>query len=164
MGGSDDPSNIVELTVEEHAEAHFMLWKQYGDKRDFLAWAGLEGIIPKQELIHRLSIEGATKAGNTHAARLISDSDYRVGHIAKWKETFVAAGVKATKEKYPEGTWKGKKHKDETKARIGKVNSVKQSGSGNSQYGTMWITNGLDNKKVKKDSIVPIGYRKGRVI
>jgi hypothetical protein len=30
MGGTDDPSNLIELTVEEHAEAHRKLWEQYG--------------------------------------------------------------------------------------------------------------------------------------
>ena len=32
MGGSDDPSNIVLLTVEEHAEAHRLLFEKYGKK------------------------------------------------------------------------------------------------------------------------------------
>ena len=30
MGGTNDPSNLIELTVEEHAEAHKLLWEQYG--------------------------------------------------------------------------------------------------------------------------------------
>lgn len=29
-GGSDDPSNIVVLTVEEHAEAHRKLYEKHG--------------------------------------------------------------------------------------------------------------------------------------
>ena len=29
MGGTNDPSNLVELTVEEHAEAHRVLWEKY---------------------------------------------------------------------------------------------------------------------------------------
>lgn len=30
MGGTDHPSNLVTLTVEEHAEAHRILWEKYG--------------------------------------------------------------------------------------------------------------------------------------
>ena len=32
----------------------------------------------------------------------------------------------------------------------------------NSQYNTMWITNGIKNKKIKKDILIPNGYYKGR--
>lgn len=30
MGGSDDPANLTELSVEEHAEAHRLLYEQHG--------------------------------------------------------------------------------------------------------------------------------------
>lgn len=51
MGGTDDPSNLRELTVEEHAEAHRQLWLQYGRWQDRLAWQGLAGIIGKEEIV-----------------------------------------------------------------------------------------------------------------
>jgi hypothetical protein len=39
----------------------------------------------------------------------------------------------------------------------------KNGGSKNSQFGTMWITNGIENKKIKKDlDIIPEGWYKGR--
>ena len=41
MGGTDDPSNLVELTVEEHAEAHRKLFEEHGRWQDELAWKGL---------------------------------------------------------------------------------------------------------------------------
>ena len=34
----------------------------------------------------------------------------------------------------------------------------------NSQFGTMWITNNLENKKIKKTDILPIGWKIGRTI
>lgn len=37
-------------------------------------------------------------------------------------------------------------------------------GERNSQFGTIWITNGKSNLKIKKDSTIPNGYTKGRVI
>lgn len=43
MGGTDDPSNLVELTVEEHAEAHRKLYEEHGRKEDLCAWKGLSG-------------------------------------------------------------------------------------------------------------------------
>lgn len=35
-------------------------------------------------------------------------------------------------------------------------------GKNNSQYGKMWITNNIADKKISKDEIVPEGWRKGR--
>ena len=34
MGGSDDPENIIELSVDEHAEAHRLLYEEYGRPQD----------------------------------------------------------------------------------------------------------------------------------
>lgn len=43
MGGSDDPSNLIELSVEEHAQAHIKLYEQYGKKEDLCAYYMLSG-------------------------------------------------------------------------------------------------------------------------
>ena len=60
---------------------------------------------------------------------------------------------------------KGKiKHSDEWKCRQSNVMKEKQAGSLNSQYGTMWITNGKENKKIKKEvDTIPEGWYKGRI-
>ena len=58
MGGSDDSSNLIELSIEEHAEAHRMLWEQHGKWQDFIAWQGLSKNINSSE-IH----SEATKSG-----------------------------------------------------------------------------------------------------
>lgn len=39
-----------------------------------------------------------------------------------------------------------------------------QQGVNNSQYGTMWITDGMANRKIKKDDVIPEGWRKGRKV
>lgn len=43
MGGTDDPNNLIELTIEEHAQAHFNLWKKFGCIEDKIAWECLSG-------------------------------------------------------------------------------------------------------------------------
>lgn len=58
MGGSDDPDNLVELTVAEHAEAHLLLWQKHGHEHDRLAWLGLSGLIGKDELVRLARIAG----------------------------------------------------------------------------------------------------------
>lgn len=49
MGGSNDSSNLVELSVEEHAEAHRVLFEQHGRWQDELAWKTLSGQIEIDE-------------------------------------------------------------------------------------------------------------------
>ena len=60
-GGSNDPSNLIELTVEEHAEAHRLLYEQYGRWQDKIAWETLSGHIGKEEAIK--SVQGAANRG-----------------------------------------------------------------------------------------------------
>ena len=43
MGGTDDPSNIIELNVLDHAQAHLKLYEQYGKKEDLCAYYMLSG-------------------------------------------------------------------------------------------------------------------------
>lgn len=64
MGGSDDPSNIVELTVEEHAEAHRKLYEEFGHLQDKLAWQGLLGLISTAEIVYTSQSEGMKGSKN----------------------------------------------------------------------------------------------------
>ena len=41
IGGSNNPSNIVKLTIKEHAEAHKKLYEKYGKWEDKVAWLSL---------------------------------------------------------------------------------------------------------------------------
>lgn len=78
--------------------------------------------------------------------RLLFDSEYyqKIGRMAKNRNHFA-----------------GKHHSDETKRRIGEANK-KLIGDRNGSFGTMWITNGIDNRKIKKDFPIPEGWYKGR--
>ena len=51
MGGTDDPSNLIELSIEEHALAHLKLYEQYGHWQDKVAYEGLSGRIGQEELL-----------------------------------------------------------------------------------------------------------------
>ena len=51
IGGTDDPSNLIMLTVSEHAEAHKKLYEESGRWEDKIAWQGLSGMIGHDEII-----------------------------------------------------------------------------------------------------------------
>lgn len=63
--------------------------------------------------------------------------------------------------------FKGKKHSDEYKKLIGKINSINQTGSKNSQYGTCWIykEETLESRKINRNDIdlyIQNGWKNGR--
>jgi hypothetical protein len=61
--------------------------------------------------------------------------------------------------------WTGKRHKNESKNKISKANSIHQQGKGNSQYGTCWIHDSEKSFRIKKEdleSYLQRGYIKGR--
>jgi shikimate kinase len=55
----------------------------------------------------------------------------------------------------------GKHHSEEAKNNIGIANSISQKGVKNSQFGSKWITNGKQNKKIH-DKVLPGGWIFGR--
>ena len=65
--------------------------------------------------------------------------------------------------------FEGLKHSEETKKKIGETNRIKQKGSNNSQFGTIWVYNLEEklNKKIKKEEFPEyenLGWLKGRKI
>ena len=50
-GGSDDSSNLVVLSVTQHAMWHFAEWQRKGKEEDRLAWRGLTGHYNKKEIM-----------------------------------------------------------------------------------------------------------------
>lgn len=50
-GGTDDPSNLIKLTIEEHAEAHRKLWEEHGRWQDYAAYMSLSNQVNKDELL-----------------------------------------------------------------------------------------------------------------
>jgi hypothetical protein len=75
MGGTDDPSNLKKVTIEEHAEEHRMLWERYGNEYDRIAWLGLSSMIDKQEIISMLLSEN----GRRQAAKLTKEQRSKGG-------------------------------------------------------------------------------------
>lgn len=97
MGGTNDPSNLVELTVEQHAEAHRLLYEQYGNWQDYVAWQGLAKLDANFDAAKQAIIEGGRKGAAKSNLRW-KDPTQRALASKKMKE------VCANREK----TWNGK--------------------------------------------------------
>jgi hypothetical protein len=101
-------------------------------------------------------------AGKKHSEKLLYDEEYRNLYGKKISDANINGhknGLRKNVNEYY--SWMGKKHSKNTIEKM--KNSKKGQGLGftNSQYGTKWITNGIENKKIKKDDVVPIGWKYG---
>jgi hypothetical protein len=81
MGGTDEPSNLIKLTVEEHAEAHRKLYEQYGYIEDEIAYKGLLKIMNKKEIIYKLLSERQMGKNNSFYGKTHNDKLKK-----KWSE------------------------------------------------------------------------------
>jgi hypothetical protein len=118
-----------------------------------LAPGGVGGIFNEDH--HEKMKKGASK----RLKLMWKSKDYRDKFVVLGSQTFKRLH-KECKIKYD--TFTNKTHSEETKTKIGNANALKQSGSSNSQHGTMWITNGVEDQKIKKDSKIPENWYKGR--
>ena len=90
----------------------------------------------------------------------------RINRLLKnsaWKENRSKKSIAARILKYGHlNHFAGKSHTEETKNLISASAKVTSSGKRNSQYGTVWITNGFESKKMKKGEPIPKGWVRGR--
>lgn len=97
---------------------------------------------------------------NVYLYKLNNDEDFykkRCEHLKHIRDIAL--------QKYPDGAFKGRQHSHQTK----EIMSVKASErlkdpTKNSQYGTMWITDGVSSKKINSKDKIPNGWKKGRVL
>lgn len=82
MGGTDDPSNIVELTIPQHAAAHKRLYKQYGKEEDLIAYRMLSGQITAYEA--NILATKSANAGNNYRKGKTQEGD--MARFAYWKD------------------------------------------------------------------------------
>jgi hypothetical protein len=73
-------------------------------------------------------------------------------------------GIKKAYENGFQGSFKNRTHSQETKLKMKESAKGKHIGEKNSQHGTMWITDGLTNRKINKNEIIPVKWIKGRII
>ena len=117
------------------------------------------------------------KKGGTGGGKLWNEEHAKKFHAAGGKKVFQILGQKHVeklkfnpdyKEKWIKSLidcdnpgFSGKKHSKETRK---KMSNADRTGKKNSQFGTCWITNEKENKKIHKGAILPKGFRLGRKI
>ena len=152
MGGTDDPSNLIELSVEEHAEAHKVLFEEYGLKEDEIAWKGLAGIIGREEVVKSAQILGSKKGGNSPKNPFKDPEFQQKMEWTRTPERMKVLGEKAHSQAA------SIKRKDTFK-------KIEHSqGKNNSQFGRIWISNTVTKeiRRIDIDDVIPEGWVRGK--
>ena len=128
-GGTDDASNLILLTVEEHADAHRILFEKYGRWQDEVAWKGLSGRITREE-VQREAVRKANtgKKMSEETKEKISKSKNGVRQSASHVENNRKArtGRKLTPEHINNisNALKGRIHTPEHNAKVGRKGRI----------------------------------------
>ena len=150
MGGTDDPENLIELTIEEHAEAHRKLFEEHGCWQDYIAWQGLSKLIPKEELVRKMQSEAAKeriqKLGNPFSG-VRTEHNFAINESFRKEVSKLANSPEAIAKK--KETFKKIKH---------------QQGEKNNQYGKRWIHSLVEKRstRINKNDPLPEGWLEGR--
>jgi len=182
-GGPDDSSNLVLLTIEEHAAAHRLLFEEHGRWQDRVAWLSLSGMMGHEERIRE--IMSNANRGNPSNWRPSDEhrrkmSEVLKGMIRPQGEENCRYGTHLgadTKRKISDSL-KGRKWSAETRAkqeiirsqpdyynylsnaeRGQKISNAKKGKPGAAK-GKHWYNNG--DSETYADTC-PIGYRDGRL-
>ena len=180
-GGSDHPSNLIEVTIHDHALFHYERWVLCGDENDRIAWLALSGMISKEDAIKHALKLGREKANVAIKSKYGVDNIMEVPGVmdkaiekrkklyANHPELILDFRSASTREAAKKALQK--KHNVDNPSKLPHVRAVisqkakiHQSGKGNSQWGTMWVTNGSLNMKIKQSDIIPQGFKPGRKI
>lgn len=139
-GGTDNPENLVRLTVAEHAEAHRLLFEEHGRWQDEIAWKTLSGQISGNEariLAVKRALTG--KKQSPEHLRKRSNKGKKFGPLS---------------EEHKEALRKHGKSR-------GMPRSVHEA-SAKANTGSFWVTDGASNTRVKMTESIPDGWYRGR--
>lgn len=165
MGGSDDPSNLIELTRAEHAQAHMKLYEQFGRKEDLGAYYLLTGQTDEAAKISSSlggTVQGKINANNGHMARIQKLGDV-VAAGKKGGATTILRGKGSfgNPEERLKSASKGGKTQGKRNAESGHLKRIAQIPSMKNR-GMIWVTNGVTNLMLMPTDNIPEGYRRGK--
>ena len=162
-GGTDESSNLIKLTIEEHAEAHKKLWEKYNRWQDKIAFMSLSGMIGKEEIIHQINV--LANIGNKNALGKKWSEETKEKFKSKRRMVKQPIGFRHSEEtknklrilRYNQDSskLKGWKHSQETKDKL-KVLGFKMK-----NY--MWYNDGIKETKILLGNFIHEGWNSGRI-
>jgi hypothetical protein len=168
--------NRLRLAIRKHGKENFKreilelfdTRKELREREEIVV--NLEEIAKEECMNLRVGGEGGwtPEANQAFKDKLENDPEFRKKFSDEQRERtlkLIKEGkIKTyTKENRPDNT--GIPHSQETKKKISETKKNQTKGEKNSQYGTLWVTNGEENKKINKedlDQYIEGGWKRGR--
>ncbi len=145
MGGTDDLTNLKELTIKQHAAAHKKLYKEHGKWQDCVAYRMLEGQITNYEA--KQQVRRLANLGNTNS----------VGRInPEWHNKILSSTMKENRKNI-KTMGHFEKHTTKTKENIseklkGNTNKIGKTGEQKNKFkGERTWLNGENNPAKRPD-------------
>jgi len=145
FGGKNEEENLIKVTSEEHARIHKKLFEQFNNKKDWLAWQGLSGFLGKEEIIKQ-----SIKIGSSKAGKIAGKKSLESGRLLEMSKK----GIEKFREKFSS--------EKEYKSYFSNISKLQKGKTKPNLKNYIWITNGLENKKIHINDEIPITFRKGR--
>lgn len=168
MGGTDDPSNLVELSRKDHAMAHLKLYEQYGKKEDLGAYYLLTGQTDEAAKISSSlggTVQGKINAENGHMRKIQKLADWSEAGKKGGKATILSGkGAFGDPAQRLESCRKGGYAQGKINAESGHLKKIAQMSieENKRNLGMMWVTDGIQNKMLNKSDDIPAGFRRGK--
>jgi hypothetical protein len=147
----DNPWNKCLLTPRQHYIAHWLLWKAYGKSQTRAFWKFNHGS-------KRISSKVYAKLKQDFAitqSLLMKGKPKSPEHAAKLRANFLI---------YQQDPIKRAKHSEYMKNRIIDDDQKRRIAIGVSKYvsATIWINNGIMNRRILSHESIPEGWKRGR--
>lgn len=165
LGGTNDSKNLVLLTAKEHYICHHLLCKIY-PKENSLWFAFMN-----------MSRSSSNQERYLIPSRVYNIIKEKISDIKseKWKNPLLNPNSKRSNkgENNPmfgvhrfgeENPFFGKIHTEETKRKMSNKRKMYYENNENNTKNSIWINNGIFNKRLSKDEIIPEGYSEGLVV
>jgi hypothetical protein len=133
IGGTDEPNNLIEVSLTQHTMWHYANWRLWGRLEDHVAYRGLGGQVQGEELSLEKRRLGQLRGGQT--------STPKKAEAARRNQKLAAARVKELKT----GVW-----------------ALTKEQSSMACKGKKWITDGIKSKRILPSTPLPEGWRYGR--
>jgi len=157
-----------ETKVEMFAKEKEIVTEQFISRKDTynLRIGGSGGGNFKDAEHQRKCTDAARGLGNASIKRLRAASESYDAHYRKQRKDLMTAFARANpdemevRQRRITEAARAPAAKEKRKQTFAEIQH--QAGENNSQFGSMWITNGKISKKIKKDETIPEGWYRGR--